>query len=396
MRPPATSESSDFPIAGLIALVLCCVFLATSLIIWIYMGRDKAIVDIVEFYPPDGLNCAEIAYAYYGHLSNKDCVPMIIGLASKGYIQIIQNDDKGKDFTFRILRHYEGSDEAELLFMDGLRKYGELVTKKEMENDFYKTLNAVSSKVKDLFRKKLYYEKTLLWRYITFPFALVPYLIGLKGPIERYLGEPFFGIGGPVFLFAAVTAFTLPVTSKKSNVFGRVFSGILGIGTIAFHAWFFRDALSYSGVFTWVVYAACILANIFQVVFYRIIDKRTDYGIDLLGRINGFRNYLMTAERPHLVALVDQDPQYFYKILPYTYVLNITDKWVEQFESIAMEPPGWYHGPYGSTFQYHSFNTFMAHTMTSAQMAMTSTPSSSSSGGGFSGGGGGGGGGGSW
>ena len=96
--------------------------------------------------------------------------------------------------------------------------------------------------------------------------------------------------------------------------------------------------------------------------------------------------------------MVEKEPEYFYNILPYTYALGVSDKWVEQFENIAVEPPTWYYS--NTAFSVYSFGAFMNSTMTSVNTSMTSRPSSSgsggSSGGGFSGGGSGGGGGSSW
>ena len=45
-----------------------------------------------------------------------------------------------------------------------------------------------------------------------------------------------------------------------------------------------------------------------------------------------FRNYLITAEKNELEALVLDDPDYFYNILPYTYALGISEKWINNFE----------------------------------------------------------------
>ncbi|MDE5996022.1 MAG: DUF2207 domain-containing protein, partial [Eubacterium sp.] len=85
-------------------------------------------------------------------------------------------------------------------------------------------------------------------------------------------------------------------------------------------------------------------------------------------------------------------------ILPYAYVLGVSDKWTKNFESIALEPPQWYGG---SVFDRMLFWHFMNTTFNSAATAMTSAPQSSGGsfsggGGGFAGGGSGGGGGGSW
>ena len=48
-------------------------------------------------------------------------------------------------------------------------------------------------------------------------------------------------------------------------------------------------------------------------------------------KVLGFRNYLNTAEKNQLEKLVEDDPNYFYNILPYTYVLNISKKWIDTF-----------------------------------------------------------------
>jgi uncharacterized membrane protein len=92
-----------------------------------------------------------------------------------------------------------------------------------------------------------------------------------------------------------------------------------------------------------------------------------------------------------------QNPTYFYNILPFTYVLGVSDKWIKKFETISLQAPDWYGG--STAFNMTSFGSFMSSTMSSASSAMSSSPSSSSggsSGGGSSGGGSGGGGGGSW
>ena len=127
------------------------------------------------------------------------------------------------------------------------------------------------------------------------------------------------------------------------------------------------------------------------------MPKRSKYGIEMLGRIRGFKNFLETAEKDRLEFLVNENPTYFYDILPYTYVLNVSDKWIERFEAINLTQPDWYDSP--NSFSITSFDTFMSSTMSSADSAMSSSPSSdsgSSSGGGSSGGGSGGGGGSSW
>lgn len=125
-------------------------------------------------------------------------------------------------------------------------------------------------------------------------------------------------------------------------------------------------------------------------LFMKIMPKRTPYGNEMLGKIKGFKRFLETAEKSRLEALVNENPEYFYDILPYTYALEVSDVWMKQFEKIDIQAPDWYGGY--STFSVNEFNHFINDTMRSTENAM----SSNSDGGGCSGDGSGGGGGGSW
>ena len=79
-----------------------------------------------------------------------------------------------------------------------------------------------------------------------------------------------------------------------------------------------------------------IISIIVLTMFIKIMPKRTKYGNELYGKIKGFRRFLENAEKQQLEALVEKNPQYFYDILPYTYALGVSKKWMEQFETIAL------------------------------------------------------------
>ena len=145
--------------------------------------------------------------------------------------------------------------------------------------------------------------------------------------------------------------------------------------------------------------AVVIGLSIANIAFVSVMDKRTPYGVDSIGKILGLKQFIETAEKDRLEMMAKDDPQFFYKILPYAYVLGVTNVWSKKFESIAIQPATWYHGP-----SYMNSMLFMHHinsTMSSMQRVMTSMPQGRGSGGsfgggGFSGGGFGGGGGGHW
>ena len=94
---------------------------------------------------------------------------------------------------------------------------------------------------------------------------------------------------------------------------------------------------------------ACIFINIY---FTIIMKRKTEYGEEIIAKVKGFKNFLETAEKDKLEALVLEDPSYFYNILPYTYVLNISKKWIEKFENIPVPEMDM------GTYDFNSFNSF--------------------------------------
>ena len=85
-----------------------------------------------------------------------------------------------------------------------------------------------------------------------------------------------------------------------------------------------------------------ILAGAFWLACY--VPGRTEESHKNLEKITGFKKFLETAEKDRLEMLVHDNPKYFYNILPFAYVLGVSDKWVDKFEGIAIEPPEWYSG----------------------------------------------------
>ena len=104
-----------------------------------------------------------------------------------------------------------------------------------------------------------------------------------------------------------------------------------------------------------------------------------------------------------LELLVEEDPDYFYDVLPYAYVFGLTDTWAKKFETIALEPPQWWEGngmmhPYMMRYFIHNMQHSADQFGTQVYKAIEPSKGTytSSGGGGYSGGGFGGGGGSSW
>lgn len=327
------------PVIGLIAVI----------ILWHKFGRDKKIVEVVEFYPPEGMSSADVAYWYKGGIQNTDLIPLMIELANEGYIEInkLENDTRthnSGDFQIRRIKKYTGPDKYKKIFYDGLFACSEkdTVYKENLEDKFYAYLDEISSGYNTYEnRKKVFNAKSLYMRILGWIISVL--CLGL----------------------AALVFISLVAGAEK---------------------------------FIFLLAGALIALCAFILAFF--IRQRTEEGHKVLQHLRGFKMFLETAEKEKLETLVNDDPKYFYDILPFAYVLGVSDEYIKNFEGIAIEPAQWYNSGV-HPFNYWAFHHFMSHTMSDTTQAMVSQPQSSGGGfsgggGGFSGGGAGGGGGGSW
>lgn len=367
---------------------------------WKEYGKDDIVVETVEFYPPEDYNSLEIAFMNKGVADTKDIVSLLVYLASKGYIKIEETEEGfiGKRTYFTKLKEYDGAKVEEKMFMEKLFSInGDKVEITQLKDKFYTTINKISDSINKYSNSEKIYDKKP--KGVTFKLILAIIFIMCAitiSPVYEYT----FEAGSVIFCLLAtivpLTVIVLMFTSRKIDImakaifilFSLVFIMIAGFTIII-------PSLMYTPIYI-PIYILGIIASILINVFINILEKRNKYGAEILGRIRGFKRYLETAEKEELEARVNKDPKYFYDILPYAYVLGVSNTWIKKFESIAIEPPDWYVSPNG--FSPYVLGACMTRTIasTSSYSASPSTSGSGSSGGGFSGGGFGGGGGGSW
>lgn len=373
-----------------------------SLVLWLKFGRDKKVIETVEFYPPEGFNSLEVGYLYKGKAEKKDVISLMIYLANQGYIKISETEEtslfaKSKSFKITKIKEYDGNDASERLFLTGLFKMKDEVRKEDLENSFYLTMNEIITNMSAKENKEKIFVKNGFTKPMLIGLMMMTFLATLIPPAIE-VGDMSTVIM-VLFIFSFYAMFLLAGMMFKRLSFTIVWTIMMLITFLpVFITLPFFEFLQTEPIFL-IGFIVGILSFIGIIVFFKLMPKRTDYGIEMLGKIKGFKNFLETAEKDKLEAMVEQNPTYFYDILPYTYVLGISDKWIKKFESIATEPPTWYDS--SSAFDMVVFTSFMNTTMTSATHAMTQSPSSGggyggSSGGGSSGGGSGGGGGSSW
>jgi len=400
--PP--TDFSMIILGSLIALLLLTIFL------YFKFGKDDLVVESVEFNPIPGLSSAQAGFVYDGFVDTKDILSLIIEWAYKGYLTITEEDKD--DFTLTKLKDLDNTSiRAEQTLFNGLFKSGDIATKDSLKNTFYISLAHAKNDIYRYFQgnkeRQIYSNTASVLKVIFASLCFIPFALLFANAYYQisYQGTISMIIAGAIFVFGSlISAWLIYVvkrwSSQKSalNILSAIGLFIVGglyvIATFAL-AFFFK-------VPVW-TYAFTLILTLIILALVSVMDRRTELGIHYLGKLIGLKRFIETAEKDRLEMMVHDDPTYFYKILPYAYVLNVSDVWSKKFESIAIEQPDWYVGSTPHLNSYLFMRSF-SHTLSSMNQVMTSIPQSSGKGGGgfggggggFSGGGFGGGGGGSW
>ncbi|WP_418963925.1 DUF2207 domain-containing protein [Cetobacterium sp.] len=322
--------------------------------------RDKeSVIQTVEFYPPDGLTPTEVGYYIDGIIHSKDLTSLIFYWANMGYLKINELKKSGI-FT---------SGEFEIEFLKE-----RLDSKKDFEKYMYNALSAYKNSenrvnIRDL-RNKFY-------KHIDKAAEILE--------IDLIMNKK-----------------TL-YSSKSLRAGNTMRTSILFIAAASF-GYFYYFGIT-QGVSTLITVICGMVSALVTLAISGKIKSKTEYGMEIYGRILGFKRFLETAEKRKLEMLLEENPSYFYNILPYTIVLGVSDIWADKFKDLVVEPPQWYGGSsVGDAFVLGMFMGSFNNSLSAFNDTMLSAPKApsnfggggSSMGGGSSGGGAGGGGGGSW
>lgn len=374
--------------------------------------NSSRIVPVLNFYPPDGLNPAELAYAYgEEQISNENISSLIVYWASKGYLRIVEEEKPGL-FGNREEIYFEQSTDASQvpegyersLFLDLFGYgFGGIVRIEDLKNKFYEDLQVTRELIRDRYRddREILENKT---QYGVLGLGLLVFVVStmLLAPFSQLLlGLPFWGGVIPTaILLLILWLIPYAIASRRSGkrvrrsaaVFRMVFLAIL-FGQMSFvFRFLFRDInwrnMSFSSL---VIYPAiAVVLYVFVMFVLGKIKRYTPFARDLLNRTHGFKDFLETAKLDRLHMLFDENPTYFYDMLPYAMIFGLTEIWDDYMQMMSLEGPEWY----VSNRPFHAH--YMMNTVNHSFTQMSAAPQSSSSGGGSVGGGGGGGGGGSW
>lgn len=384
----------------LVTLIVGAVLIVAAVILELFIAKNKPLTPIVDFYPPriNGTDGAkrhmlpvQMGKIIDNSCSNEDVTSLIFYWASKGYINIIE--DEKQNITLKKISDLSAITNYEKKMFDKLFSYADAdgnVELSALRGKFSDTVLSTRSAVNNEYRGKFYDKK------FTIVSVVMSVLCGVYGIAVALLtslriGWGFINIIGfvsivPVLITAvlgrAIAQFFFKLEQSKRRLL------VAGYTVLSLLMAFVVAVLIPQDVMGWaekIIFAVCLSV---PSAISPFLIVRTSYYNEQLNSILGFKNFLRDAEKERLETLLADDPQYYYNILPYANVLGVSQIWQDKFKDITVEPPSYYYGSGRvSVFDILVLNHIMRSMSSNMMYVVPKSNGGSFSGGGFGGGG---------
>ena len=387
LRRPNTIDIA-LPIA-LLAAMFCVLFFA------LMHKREKPVVPVVGFYPPEGMNPAEVGYVIDERVTGRDVTSLIYYWASHGHLKIEIASDK-KYVLHRVSGLDAGHAGYEHDMFSSLWGFGggprpvssggqhsvssggphsvssggqHSVSSEALKDRFYPVVKATAGSV-----RKSFSGERGLYRKGRSPIVATSFFImcigftafAIMGQFVDYVAgvfpiRPLFGADKRfgeyendfyvmfiAVLFALLATLFLATNFYRSDRALKSVAGLirrlaclaLGIaGTAMF------TVVCGDGKMLLTMPAAVSAASLFIIVnSLPFIARLSEYGVRARGLCLGFKAFLNAAEKQRLEMLLADNPDYYYNTLAYAQVLGVSKIWQRKFDRLAESPSSWLFG----------------------------------------------------
>jgi hypothetical protein len=218
----------------------------------------------------------------------------------------------------------------------------DVVERKDLQvalNDMNKIMNQKLSE--DKRKKKIYLEPVFNYKILFYIMVAVIFVMNTINVIINYQPSAIWinilssGIGY-IILFSTMRS----CRNKIEKILFFLVSFIFIVTPIVLSSYqaFLDDNIN---MFIYVISLICM---VLIVIIVSMMSNRTRYGRYMYKKIIGYKSYLLNVSEEEIDKELESNKNLFYDVLPYTFVLGISDKWFDKFKFYRMDEPTWYSG----------------------------------------------------
>lgn len=371
-------------------VIAVAALIAVAVLLRLFAFNKNALTPVVNYEAPDKMDPLLMGKLIDGKVDGTDVTAMIYYWACKGYLKI-NLDEKNNPTLIRVVQTLPaGSPEYEQTLFYGLFAAGDTVKPSQLRNKFYRVADKAKAQlnagVKGLYDKVSVTVSVILAALAAVITGLAPFAFALTVS-TKYIFFPAFIALVPAFIIYRLTydakrnAYKL---SKRRLALQCGVAAAVGVGFTALYVMFIPSCLIAVTPKLLIALAGSALAGASTLT----VSRTKEYNVKL-GEIVGFKDFIRLTEKDRIEKMLEDDPQFFYRVLPYAQALGVTDVWENKFADLTVQPPDWLTGNVATTaVRFHVINSVLRSSADKMATDMISRPSSSGSGGrgGFGGG----------
>lgn len=372
------SIHSYFDFTPYLFIIAAVILILIVILLKLFVFNKPTLTPIVNFEAPEGMDPLMMGKLIDNRVNPEDVTSLIFYWADKGYIKI-NLDNKDNPTLIRIMPLPDTATSYEQLVFNGLFKKGDAVKTSDLKYVFYTTYEKakadINSKTKGL-HNSLSTGISILFAILGgLVIGLAPLILGMAtvhSSLTYLYG--FLALVPALVLYAFSEAIKYNSLKNKPSK-TRLFTGLLALGVLAG-----------SGLLIIIIPSSllpivpkcilCVLSLAIPAISVMLVCRTESYN-EKLNHIVGFRSFIVHAEKDRLEALLESDPQYYYHVLPYAQVLNVSDIWSDKFKALTIAPPKWATASSFDLFDFIVLNHVISHSMRSLSTGMVARPSSS-------------------
>ena len=309
----------------IIGAVLCSAYLI-GLIVFFILNKRKAVVKIVEFNAPDNMTPADAGYVIDKKVDDRDISALLIYWADREYLEVREIDKK----TIILKKNKDADDKMkdyEKMMFNTIFSTANEVNLKDLPNLIKPIATNIKTQIKNENHKKYFspkVESVSMWFTlgITLTLIFLSYFFGNGGTPSIVLGILIFLIS----TFFSSVANKVYLQKKLKMVVLYIIGIVLFLIFAALNIVF-----SINNLYVTILIAIVTLLCLLTYILCPFMEYHNKEGKIVIGQLLGLKEYLELAERERIEVLINENPKHFYDVIPFAYVLNVSNKWIEKY-----------------------------------------------------------------
>lgn len=367
-----------------------------AVLAFVFFRKKREIVTVVNIKAPDEMDPLKMGKWLDGTADAEDITSMIYYFAHQGYLMINLEDEDDPVLIRKVVELPENAPVYQKTLFKGLFKQGERVAVSDLKEKYFETVETAKMQLP----KPTMYEPKSIFGFLAGGIlgVLFAFLTPLLFSIIKVGGGYQYFFGAFLFIPIALIVFLgyLSENYRYKWKKGKRMGMLVGQIAIAFFGSLIYIPAAGAHLMTgYERFVTAALAMVMTFTTLGVLSRRESY-VKTLGDILGFKDFIVYTEEDKIKFMLEENPELYYKVLPYAQVLGVTDEWEEKFAALTIEPPSWCVGYRMTVFDHMVFHRCMRRAMVVAMTPPQSSGTGRSGGGGsfggFSGGGHGGGG----